>query len=175
MKYFIPKEGAVVESCAPSSNNLEVSSRSGVPEGRALSAMFLRTRSGYTVEGLYQGSKVFANGGPYLLPPSASGFEAKAYARRMAKGSALVGFRLPGAGSLIDFHKSIEVYNYIYLAALAANPKLESFILQFESFSDCFYRPGIFACQARSCALFVALHSQGVQKPWMWARETLGL
>ena len=107
-----------------------------------------------TVESLYQGSKVFENGGPYRDIYSLSSLDAK-------KDS-----RLKNSGNLIQF-KFIDnsiwqlnenFYDWIYLNALLQNQQIAEELMLYEAFTDIEFNPKkSFNCQAYSVALYKSL------------------
>jgi len=138
---------------------LEISSKSLKPLGIDLSAFNLRLKIfdkiHTTVESAYQGSKVFANGGPYTDLFHRSSREAKKD-ERLVQSGALVGFRL-GCITWKLFPKT-AFYDWLYINALAQNKSLSDQIVQYNSFSDIEFNPKKQVnCQARSAAYFVSL------------------
>jgi hypothetical protein len=143
---------------------LEISTRSLNPLGLSLSAFNLElihnTRR-YSVESVYQSSKVFSNGGPYPDLLSSSSLDAKRDSRLKSSGD-LVGFKFEG----IDWPVSTSpnFYDYLYIRALLENMKRAE-LLSYDAFSDMAFsqislKPKIgksFNCQARSAAIYVSL------------------
>jgi hypothetical protein len=79
---------------------------------------------------------------------------------RSGEHGALVGFELEGVrwGLL----PRTAFYDYLYLVALDANPMLGGAILDYRGFTDIEFNPTkSLNCQARSCALYVALRRSG--------------
>ncbi|MDR2100298.1 MAG: hypothetical protein LBP40_05700 [Campylobacteraceae bacterium] len=156
---------AIIKS-NPNLTVLEISSKSPSQTGIDLSAFHLQYDNGdghyYTVENIYQSSKIFENGGPFMdllhCSPSA--------AKRDE--------RLKNSGSLIYFKFNDEIwelepksafYDYIYLKALCQpqNKKLQEALLNFSVFTDIeFNQTKSINCQARSSAIFVSLSLQGL-------------
>jgi len=146
----------------PDSKILEISSKSIDPLGMQLSAFNLKIQHNQQkipVENIFQSSKVFEKGGPYmdllLAPP------------REAKTDA----RLKGSGELIKFNFLGEwplnpktlFYDWIYLKALSENHHLSMELIKYDAFTDIEYNPSkSFNCQARSAALFVYLHNHNL-------------
>lgn len=139
-------------------NILEVSTKSMLKVGKQASAfnLSIETKDGIrtTVESLYQGSKVFENGGPYRDIYSLSSLDAK-------KDS-----RLKNSGNLIQF-KFIDnsiwqlnenFYDWIYLNALLQNQQIAEELMLYEAFTDIEFNPKkSFNCQAYSVALYKSL------------------
>lgn len=144
-------------------NLLEVSTRSEINIGKALSAFNLRLHvermESMSVETAFQGGKVFEEGGPftdlYLADP------------RLAKRDP----RLRNSGRLTAFSFQNELwplepktafYDWLYVTALHQNPSLASRILKYDGFTDIeFNSRKSFSTQARSCALYVTLQRSG--------------
>jgi len=142
-------------------NILEISSKSKIELGVKLSAFNLKfNRPGIaskniSVECIFQGSKVFQDGGPFTEIYSMSSLEAKKY------------IKLTTSGKLIYFKRKNEIwelepktlfYDWIYLNTLRSNKKLAKMILDYDAFSDIEFNPKkSINCQAASVALFVSL------------------
>ncbi|TPQ48077.1 hypothetical protein C2U72_23510 [Prosthecomicrobium hirschii] len=141
---------------------LEVSGQSDHALGRALSAFNLRTDMGgldTTVECAFQGSKVFAGGGPYTDLYETDSRSAKRD-ERLRQSGRLVQFRLQGTDYPID--PPTVFYDWLYITALAGLPSESNAILQYSGFSDIEFNPErSLNCQAKSCALYVALCKRG--------------
>ena len=143
---------------------LEISTRSDATLGLQLSAFNLEKLIGskkYSVESIYQSSKVFEFGGPFSDLISKSSMDAK------------TDLRLKNSGKLLhhEFEDQIwplstspNVYDLIYISALLEFTARRE-ILGFKAFTDIAYsqitlksKPGkSFNCQARSAAIYVSL------------------
>lgn len=139
---------------------LEVSSKSEDHLGRELSAFHLQVDLGegrrYFVESMYQGSKVFANGGPYTDLFERSGRDAKRDARLRSSG-ALKHFRYLDIDWPLE--SKISFYDWIYIKALGSRVDILEHLKQFQAFSDIEFNPSRSKnSQAHSCALAVALY-----------------
>jgi len=140
---------------------LEISTKSQMPLGEALSAFNLRLKThnlgSITVEAAFQGSKVFEKGGPYREFYQMLGRDIKRDDRLRNSGN-LLGFDFNGEKWELD--PKTAFYDWLYLTALSQNPDLSSQILEFDGFSDIEFNPEkSLNCQARSAAMFVALSS----------------
>jgi hypothetical protein len=139
---------------------LEISSKSENTLGVSLSAFNLKgaTRKRdqvFTVETLFQSSKVFEGGGPYRDLLSASSIDAKKDER------------LKDSGRLIDFdlfgekwplEPKTAFYDWIYINTLAKNHLLADQLSQYDAFTDIEFNPKkSINCQAYSVALFRTL------------------
>lgn len=157
-------EAAAKQGFAPL---LEISTKSDVVAGQHLSAFHLKiqTNAGFVpLESAYQGSKVFERGGPYT-----DLYEVDA---RTAKRDA----RLQESGRLIRFEfedRTFPVvpptvfYDWLYLTAIRPYREwLQERLTEdgnFAGFTDIEFNPSkSINCQARSCALFVALIKRGL-------------
>jgi hypothetical protein len=138
---------------------LEVSTKSSEELGRQLSAFNLRVRSQefgeITLECAFQGSKVFERGGPYTDLYQAEPRDAKRD-RRLQESGRLVGFNF--ANRHFPLEPKTAFYDWLYISAIL--PQKESLLrlCDFAGFTDIEFNPDrSINCQARSCALFVAL------------------
>jgi hypothetical protein len=149
----------VVAAQAGLSPLLEVSTKSDKELGRQLSAFNLKVRSQQfgemTLECAFQDSKVFESGGPYTDLYQAEPREAKRD-KRLQESGRLVGFNFE------NLHFPLEpktaFYDWLYISAIL--PQKESLLrlCDFAGFTDIELNPDrSINCQARSCALFVAL------------------
>lgn len=133
---------------------LEVSTKSPISLGRDLSAFNLKMKN-ITIENLFQGSKVFQNGGPFNDLYLKSPLEAKK------------DLRLKNSGDLKYFlwnKKQFPLipktffYDWIYISALTNNKNLISPLMEYKGFSDIEFNPDkSINCQAYSVALCVSL------------------
>ena len=143
---------------------LEVSTKStDYPLGKALSAFNLAL-NGIRVENIFQSSKVFNDGGPYLdlldIEPSSAKKDPRI---QNQKTRYLIGFNYGG----MDYPKEPKsfFYDYIYIRALSENKDLLKSIIKYDTFTDIEFNQkipysdskGPFNCQARSCAICVWL------------------
>jgi hypothetical protein len=145
-------------------NILEISTRSDAALGLQLSAFNLEKFIGgkkYSVESIYQSSKVFEFGGPFTDLISRSSMDAKTDLRLKNSGKLL---HHEFEGQIWPLSTSPNVYDLIYISALLEfNARRE--ILGFKAFTDIAYsqitlksKPGkSFNCQARSAAIYVSL------------------
>ncbi len=146
---------------------LEISSKSMQEGGRELSAFFLQKYvpelgKSIPVENVFQGGKVFEDGGPYKTLYSCPPIEAKRSGLLQISGN-LIGFSFDGK-SFPTEPKTI-FYDYIYLNALLENPALSEIVLSYDAFTDIEFNPQkSINCQARAAALFVSLTRSGLQE-----------
>lgn len=145
---------------------LEISSKSSIPLGVSLSAFNLsvigKTGIAYNVETLFQSSKVFANGGPYLDILNMSSRDAKRDPRLKTSGE-LKCFRLGNVEFPLE--PKTFFYNWIYLHALAMHPKLTAELINYDAFTDIEFNPQkSINCQAEAAVIYVSLYKKGVLK-----------
>jgi hypothetical protein len=138
---------------------LEVSSKSESELGRALSSfnLLITTNRGQSlsVETAFQGSKVFARGGPYT---DLFGLESMAAKRdpRLTESGPLDHFQF--FGRRWELIPKTAFYDWIYINALQQNDHLAGEVTDFDCFTDIEFNPErSINCQARSVALFCAL------------------
>jgi hypothetical protein len=141
-------------------NPLEVSSKSEDPLGVALSSFNLtfKTKHGrsLTVEAAFQGSKVFADGGPFRDIFEKRPIDAKRDDRLRSSGP-LTKFSFFGEDWALE--PKTAFYDWLYINALLKNPDLVEQITDRDGFTDIEFNPErSINCQARSAALFCALY-----------------
>lgn len=150
-------------------NLFEVSGASSTPMGRLLSAFQLPINiEGITstVESVYQGSKVFENGGPYQDLYRVDSRSAKKDPRLKQSGK-LIGFQL------LDIKYSSKpktaFYDMIYIGALQklidetdiSNMRFIKHLGNSGGFTDIYFNHNkAINCQARSVALYVSLRKR---------------
>lgn len=152
---------------------LEISSKSEEALGVKLSAfnLVLKTRSGTkaVVEAIYQGSKVFALGGPFRDIFSKSSWEAKKDTRLQTSGK-LLKFSFGDAEWPLDPPRMF--YDWLYLSALYQNWDLAGRMLEYDAFTDIEFNPKkSVSCQAASAALFKAFFERGLLDKVMASKE----
>jgi len=138
---------------------LEVSTKSELETGRLLSAFNLPVAlddgSQVSLECAFQGSKVFERGGPYRDLLGRSSREAKQDERLRTSGR-VVGFSLEGRE--FPAEPKTAFYDWLYLRALAPHPDYVGVLVEYAGFTDIEFNPRkAINCQARACALIVAL------------------
>ncbi len=143
---------------------LEISGKSEDETGVRLSAFNLRVQLIddviASVEALFQGSKVFSNGGPFTDIYLKDSREAKKDERVRASGQ-LIGFRCDNRDW--PLYPQTVFYDWLYLSALRQNPTLAAKILEYDGFSDIEFNPQkSINCQAASAALYKALVVRGL-------------
>lgn len=144
---------------------LEISTKSTSQLGVALSAFNLSyepkgSKKQFSVETLFQSSKVFSGGGPYRDIRDMSPGEAKKDPRLKSSGN-LLGFK--SAGVAWPLEPKTAFYDWLYLNVLVSHPELARQLLDYDGFTDIEFNPGkSINCQAYSAALYVALHKRGL-------------
>lgn len=152
---------------------LEISSKSRIPLGVRLSAFNLRMRlkNGLvsSVESVYQGSKVFKDGGPFVDLYKVNSRDSRKDTRLFTCGN-LVGF---------EFEKikwglvpETSFYDWLYINALVQNEELANEVIKYNSFTDIEYNPKKqISCQARSVAYFVSLSKLNYLRDYLTSKE----
>lgn len=149
----------------PERKVLEISSKSLTSLGVKLSAFNLKKYVSsigkyVPVECIYQGSKVFAAGGPFADLYLGTSRAAKGDSRLKSSG-ALRSFSFEGRN--YPLYPITAFYDWLYITALMENDELASETLEYDSFTDSEFSPEKSKnCQARAVALFVALHRKGL-------------
>jgi hypothetical protein len=141
---------------------LEISTKSEDEVGQCLSAFNLRIHNqeagDIPLECAFQGGKVFEHGGPYKdlywSDPRAAKRDP-----RLGESGKLVGFKFEDF--LFPIEPKTAYYDWLYLTAILRHPELLSGLHRYAGFTDIEFNPKhSINCQARSCALFVALASR---------------
>lgn len=144
----------------PGKKVLEISSKSRTPLGVKLSAFNLpkfvpELGKAVPLECVFQGSKVFAAGGPYRELYTGTAREAKKDPR-LKSGGMLRAFRFEGRD--YPLIPRTAFYNWLYVNALLENPELGQALLEYDGFTDIEFNPDrSLNCQAEAAALYVAL------------------
>lgn len=141
---------------------LEVSTKSDVVAGQHLSAFHLKVESKtgpIPLESAYQGSKVFERGGPYTDLYDVDARTAKRDPRLQESGRLI---RFEFDGHKFPLSPPTVFYDWLYLTAIYSHREWLKERLteheEFAGFTDIEFNPSKSVnCQARSCALFVAL------------------
>ncbi|MBI5128514.1 MAG: hypothetical protein HZA66_03660 [Rhodopseudomonas palustris] len=144
---------------------LEVSTKSDETAGQHLSAFHLKVhgKSGeIPLESAFQGSKVFERGGPFTDLYEAEPRLAKRD-DRLRKCGQLIGFEFEGDS--FPLQPTTVFYDWLYLRAIYPHrfwlEKRLTKRVKYAGFTDIEFNPSKSVnCQARSCALFVALVQQ---------------
>lgn len=148
----------------PDARILEISTKSLQPLGVELSAFRLLKEvpslgCRIPVENVFQGGKVFAEGGPFLDLYEVSPREAKGDPRLRECGQ-LTSFYFEGE----HYHTEPKTafYDWIYANAVLENGLLAETLAQYDAFSDVEFNPQkSINCQAKAAALFVSLYRLG--------------
>ena len=149
----------------PDSKVLEISSKSLQELGVKLSAFNLKKyvpqlEVYIPVECVFQGGKVFTNGGPYTDLYEKTSREAKKDERLKTSGT-LEKFFFDGKE--IPSTPKTAFYDWIYINSLLENPELAEGLLEYEAFTDIEFNPGkSINCQAKAAAVYVSLAKQGM-------------
>jgi len=153
---------------------LEVSSKSPVATGVALSAFNLGSRTqkaqrAFTVETAFQSSKVFEQGGPYRDLLYATSREAKKDQRLRQSGRLL---RFDFFGDQWALEPKTAFYDWLYINTLVKNEELVLELVSYDGFTDIEFNPErSINCQAYSLALFKALQMRDLAAKALSGRE----
>lgn len=145
-------------------NILEISSKSMNNLGVQLSAFNLKIKcdngKSYTVESLFQSSKVFKDGTDNKDLLDKTSLEAKQEARsRNTK--ELVYFDY--FGYKWELEPKTMFYDWLYINAVAQNKKLLEELVKYDAFTDIEFNPNkSFNCQAKSAAMLVTLYNNNM-------------
>lgn len=143
---------------------LEISTKSDEKLGQRLSAFSLKVTSRefgeIPLECAFQGSKVFERGGPFTDLYSTDARVAKKDPRTRASGR-LVEFRFDGL--VFPREPKTAFYDWLYISAIAPHHEFLSRLEMYAGFTDIEFNPSKSTnCQARSCAMFVAMVRKGL-------------
>lgn len=138
---------------------LEVSTKSDNKRGRHLSAFYLRVKSRrhgeIPLECVFQGSKVFEGGGPFVDMYKMEAREAKKDPRLKESGR-LIAFEFEGARWPLE--PKTAFYDWLYTGSIYPHREWASKLYAYDAFSDIEFNPfRSINCQARSIALFLSL------------------
>ena len=138
---------------------LEISTKSGDKLGRHLSAFHLKVKSdrfgNMPLECAFQGSKVVERGGPFTNLYAVDGKTAKRDPRLRDSGR-LIRFEFDGV--VFEREPKTAFYDWLYLNAVFPYREWLERLSGYKGFTDIEFNPSrSINCQARSCALFVAL------------------
>jgi len=144
-------------------NVLEVSTKSDNPRGQELSAFNLKVRNErlgeVPLECVFQGSKVFERGGPFVDLYSMDVRAARKDPRLKESGK-LVAFEFDG--SRWPLEPKTVFYDWLYVSCIYPSRDRAQELLQYGGFSDIEFNPfRSINCQARSIALFLSLMQRG--------------
>ena len=130
---------------------LEISSKGEVELGNKLSAFKMKT-TGVFIENVFQASKRYENGGPYLDLLDVAPKDAKRDERHKTSGK-LVAFVRNGEDWPLE--PKTVFYDYIYVLAVIENFGCELDINEYNWFTDIEFNPGkSINCQARAVAIY---------------------
>ncbi len=130
---------------------LEISSKGEVELGNQLSAFNMRT-NGVFIENVFQSSKKYENGGPYLDLLNVEPKDAKRDERHKTSGR-LVAFVRDGVEWPLE--PKTAFYDYIYVLTVIENFGCELDLSQYQWFTDIEFNPNkSLNCQARAVAIY---------------------
>ena len=143
---------------------LEVSTKSEEKLGQRLSAFNLKLEvpgiGRIPLESAYQGSKVFEHGGPFHDLFRRDPREAKRD-ERLRRSGGLIGYRF--GSTEWELEPKTGFYDWLYLRSLYEFRDFLQRLYNYGGFTDIEFNPQrSLNCQARSCALLVALMRKGL-------------
>ncbi len=143
---------------------LEVSTKSEVVLGQRLSAFNLKAKNDnlgeIPLECAFQGSKVFENGGPYTDLYSLDARTARKDARLRNSGR-LTQFKFNDF--IFPNEPKTAFYDWLYISAIFPHRDYLVRLKEYAGFTDIEFNPEKSVnCQARSCAIFVAMMTKGL-------------
>lgn len=142
----------------PKLNPLEISTKSTELLGINLSAFnlkYIRNGNEYSIESIFQGSKVFACGGPYTDIYNKEPKDAKRDDRLGTSGR-IIHFSLEGV--MFSNEPKDYFYNWIYSSALYSHPDMLKKLVAYNAFTDIEFNPEkSINCQARTVAIVCGL------------------
>lgn len=141
---------------------LEISSKSNDELGQELSAFNLKMNvhgRETTIECAYQGSKVFAEGGPFHDLYFAESSRDARRDERLRQHGRLTGFHFEDTDYPLS--PTTAFYDWLYINALFRQRSRMESLQQYAGFTDIEFNPErSLNCQARSAAMFVALEKR---------------
>ena len=142
---------------------LEISTKSEDELGRRLSAFSLKYHLGkkeIPMESLYQGSKVFTHGGPYVDIYDKSPIEAKRDPRIRSSGT-IIKFQI--GNTVYSSSPTNAFYDWVYIRCLYKHEEfLRRTLLDVDGFSDIEFNPErSINSQARALAVLLSLSAKG--------------
>lgn len=145
-------------------NILEISSKSMNSIGVQLSAFNLKLKCNngkvYTVESLFQSSKVFTDGTNNKDLLEKTSLEAKQEAKLRSK-KELECFEC--FGYKWELEPKTMFYDWLYINAVAQNKNLLNELIKYDAFTDIEFNPNkSFNCQAKSAAMIVSLYNNNM-------------
>ena len=149
----------------PDTRVLEVSRRSEIEAGVALSAFNLKLPvdgTPCTVEAVFQAGKVFEDGvGPFPELGTRDPKLVRDVVRARSAGHPLVAFETDGVRW--PLLPRTAFYDWLYLKALVANPELAAAVETYDAFTDIEFNPEkSLNCQAAAAALYRSLVHAGL-------------
>lgn len=156
-------EAAAVDGFSPL---LEISTKSENKRGRHMSAFHMKVEvegcGRIPLELAFQGSKVFAHGGPYMDLYRKGDREIGEAKRdpRLKESGPLIGFKFNG----VDFplEPKTAFYDWLYCSFLLEYKDWALKLYTYAGFTDIEFNPNkSINCQARSAALFLSLMKRG--------------
>lgn len=142
---------------------LEASSKAATELGKSLSPFYLMAEDDghqYPVECVFQASKVFQAGGPFLQLLNMEAIKAKTTSLTKTKG-ALLYYQYQNEKYPLD--PKGWLFDWIYMKALQNHPQLQEKAMEYSAFTDIAFNPKTGStCQAKCLAVFKGLSQKGI-------------
>lgn len=123
----------------------------------------------YPLENIFQSSKVFQKGGPYLNLLHVHPKEAKRDERLVNSGDLLY---FSYKGIYWELEPKTMFYDWIYIKTLSRNKNLAKEIMRYNTFTDIEFNPKkSINCQARAVAIFVSLNNKNELNEYLDDKE----
>lgn len=157
----------------PNKKVLEISSKSENLLGVKLSAFNLmietKSKKKYSLEVVFQSSKVFEEGGPYLDLLDKTSKEAKRDVRLKESGKLKY---FDYFGKKFGLNPQTYFYNWLYVNTVNLNKHLGDALVEYDSFTDIEFNPNrSINCQAMAAAIYVSLRKQGLLDKALESKE----
>lgn len=149
----------------PDSKILEVSTASlniiGIEASAFNLTMTLKDNKSYSVESLFQASKVFESSGVNSRVLQLNAKDAKKHTKFLHSKEKIIGFDF--FGIKFPLVPQTYFYNWLYVNAMYQNEELYAHILKYDSFTDVNFNPNFSVnCQAEACSIFYFLYQKGL-------------
>lgn len=149
----------------PKSDVLEASSKAPTELGKSLSPFYLMTKEdgkSFPVENVFQASKVFQTGGPFLSLLEMPAIKAKTTSITKTHGLLLY---YEYRNKRYPIEPRGWLYDWIYMNALSNHPDLVEQISQYNAFTDIAFNPKTGStCQAKCLAIYKSLAKKDLLK-----------
>lgn len=146
----------------PKSHILEACSKAPTELGKSLSPFFLKDElegKEYPIENIFQASKVFSKGGPYLQLLDMEAIKAKTTSLTKTSGPLLY---YEYEGNKYPLDPKGWFYNWLYMNAFHKHTNLTKQAEKYNAFTDIAFNPKGSTCQAKALAMYFGLKNKGL-------------